>query len=160
MGQNLCLRPSIRNFVSAPPHYPWAADIGWTLIIVLLAATGASVRLQPATCVYWFSRTVLRFQRHNYLHENLVRSGLVWEPWHYRYRSTVDYYTNKNGLVSIADLWYLLRTQSGKIERHRWSLRNTCASEKSTKIFILCYFIIFNYFKFHIEGFLMNMWTF
>ena len=40
-------------------------------------------------------------QRLNYLHENPVRSGLVWEPWHYKYSSAIDYYTNELGLISI-----------------------------------------------------------
>ena len=31
-------------------------------------------------------------QRLLYLHENPVRSGLVWEPWHYKYSSAIDYY--------------------------------------------------------------------
>jgi len=43
-------------------------------------------------------------QRLNYLHENPVRSGLVWETWHYKYSSAIDYYTNENGLVSIEHL--------------------------------------------------------
>jgi hypothetical protein len=59
---------------------------------------------------------VLRFQRHNYLHENLVRSGLVWEPWHYKYRSTVDYYTNENGLVSIAHVDTNSRHSTAKLD--------------------------------------------
>ncbi len=40
-------------------------------------------------------------QRLDYLHENPVRSGLVWEPWHYRYSSAIDYYTNEHGLLKI-----------------------------------------------------------
>ena len=40
-------------------------------------------------------------QRLNYLHENPVRSGLVWEPWHYKYSSAIDYYTNEKGLLKI-----------------------------------------------------------
>jgi putative transposase len=43
-------------------------------------------------------------QRLNYLHENPVRSGLVWEPWHYKYSSAIDYYTNEKGLISIEHL--------------------------------------------------------
>ena len=43
-------------------------------------------------------------QRLNYLHENPVRSGLVWEPWHYKYSSTLDYYTNEHGLVNVEHL--------------------------------------------------------
>ena len=40
-------------------------------------------------------------QRLDYLHENPVRSGLVWEPWHYKYSSAIDYYTNERGLLAI-----------------------------------------------------------
>jgi REP element-mobilizing transposase RayT len=40
-------------------------------------------------------------QRLNYLHENPVRSGLVWEPWHYKYSSAIDYYTNEKGLLEL-----------------------------------------------------------
>ena len=40
-------------------------------------------------------------QRLDYLHENPVRSGLVWEPWHYKYSSAIDYYTNEHGLLNI-----------------------------------------------------------
>ena len=40
-------------------------------------------------------------QRLQYLHENPVRSGLVWEAWHYKYSSAIDYYTNEKGLLKI-----------------------------------------------------------
>ena len=40
-------------------------------------------------------------QRLDYLHENPVRSGLVWEPWHYKYSSAIDYYTKEHGLIKI-----------------------------------------------------------
>lgn len=40
-------------------------------------------------------------QRLDYLHENPVRSGLVWEPWHYKYSSAIDYYTDAHGLIRI-----------------------------------------------------------
>lgn len=43
-------------------------------------------------------------QRLNYLHENPVRSGLVWEPWHYKYSSAIDYYTNEHGLLKVEHL--------------------------------------------------------
>ncbi len=43
-------------------------------------------------------------QRLNYLHENPVRSGLVWEPQHYKYSSAKDYYTNGIGLLKIQRL--------------------------------------------------------
>ena len=33
-----------------------------------------------------------------------VRSGLVWEPWHYKYSSAIDHYTNEQGLLSIEHL--------------------------------------------------------
>lgn len=37
----------------------------------------------------------------NYLHNNPVKSGLVWEPWHYKYSSATDYYTEDRGLLDI-----------------------------------------------------------
>jgi REP element-mobilizing transposase RayT len=40
-------------------------------------------------------------QRLDYLHENPVQSGLVWEPWHYKYSSAIDYYSNEHGLLKI-----------------------------------------------------------
>lgn len=43
-------------------------------------------------------------ERLDYLHENAVKSGLVWEPWHYKYSSAIDYYTNKHGLLKIEHL--------------------------------------------------------
>lgn len=43
-------------------------------------------------------------QRLNYLHMNPVRSGLVWEPWHYKYSSAIDYYTDEHGLLKIEQL--------------------------------------------------------
>ena len=43
-------------------------------------------------------------ERLDYLHENPVRSGLVWEPWHYKYSSAIDYYTNDYGLLEIEHL--------------------------------------------------------
>jgi len=42
--------------------------------------------------------------RLDYLHENPVRSGLVWEPWHFKYSSAIDYYTNGHGLLKIKHL--------------------------------------------------------
>jgi REP element-mobilizing transposase RayT len=43
-------------------------------------------------------------QRLQYLHENPVRSGLVWEAWHYKYSSAIDYCTNEKGLLPIEQL--------------------------------------------------------
>ena len=43
-------------------------------------------------------------ERLDYLHENPVRSGLVWETWHYKYSSAIDYYTNEHGLLAIEHL--------------------------------------------------------
>ncbi len=40
-------------------------------------------------------------QRLVYLHENPVRAGLVWEAWHYKYSSAIDYCTNEKGLLKI-----------------------------------------------------------
>ena len=43
-------------------------------------------------------------QRLDYLHTNPVVSGLVWEPWHYKYSSAIDYYTDEHGLMKIEHL--------------------------------------------------------
>ena len=43
-------------------------------------------------------------QRLNYLHENPVRSGLVWAPSDFKYSSAIDYYTNERGLLEIERL--------------------------------------------------------
>ncbi len=40
-------------------------------------------------------------QKLNYIHENPVRAGLVWEPHHYRYSSAADYQSHRKGLVDI-----------------------------------------------------------
>ena len=45
-------------------------------------------------------------QRLDYLHENPVRSGLVWEPQHYKYSSAIDYYSNQHGLLPVQHLLY------------------------------------------------------
>lgn len=37
----------------------------------------------------------------DYLHNNPVKAGLVWEPWHYKYSSGIDYYTNEKGLLKL-----------------------------------------------------------
>ncbi|MEP6676788.1 MAG: hypothetical protein ABJA78_16630 [Ferruginibacter sp.] len=42
--------------------------------------------------------------RLDYLHYNPVRSGLVWEPWHYKFSSAIDYFTNEKGLIQIDHL--------------------------------------------------------
>lgn len=47
---------------------------------------------------------ILIKQRLNYLHENPIRSGLVWEAWHFKYSSAIDYYTNEKGLIKIEHL--------------------------------------------------------
>jgi putative transposase len=43
-------------------------------------------------------------QRLQYLHENPVRAGLVWQPWEYRYSSAIDYKKDQPGLVPISFL--------------------------------------------------------
>jgi len=47
------------------------------------------------------STSYMMSQRLNYLHENPVRSGLVWESWHYKYSSAIDYYTIEKGLLTV-----------------------------------------------------------
>ncbi|HVW16306.1 MAG TPA: transposase [Mucilaginibacter sp.] len=45
-------------------------------------------------------------QRLNYLHENPVKAGLVWEPADYKYSSAIDYYKQESGLIEIELLIY------------------------------------------------------
>lgn len=40
-------------------------------------------------------------QRLDYLHNNPVKAGYVWEPQHYKYSSAIDYYTDDKGLLPI-----------------------------------------------------------
>ena len=44
-------------------------------------------------------------QRLNYLHENPVRAGIVWQAEHYKYSSAKDYYLDKPGLLPIDRLY-------------------------------------------------------
>lgn len=41
-------------------------------------------------------------QRLDYLHNNPVESGLVWEAWGYKYSSAIDYMTNQKGLLELS----------------------------------------------------------
>ncbi len=45
-------------------------------------------------------------QRIDYLHDNPVRAGILWEPWHYKYSSAIDYQTNEHGLMKIEHLFH------------------------------------------------------
>ncbi|RYD56629.1 MAG: transposase [Sphingobacteriales bacterium] len=40
-------------------------------------------------------------QKLDYLHDNPVRAGIVFEPQQYVYSSAGDYYTNQQGLISL-----------------------------------------------------------
>jgi putative transposase len=40
-------------------------------------------------------------QRLDYLHNNPVKAGVVWEPQHYKYSSGIDYYSEDKGLLPI-----------------------------------------------------------
>jgi putative transposase len=40
-------------------------------------------------------------QRLDYLHNNPVKAGYVWEPQHYKYSSAIDYYTDEKGLLPL-----------------------------------------------------------
>ncbi len=44
-------------------------------------------------------------ERLNYLHQNPVVSGLVWEEWHYKYSSAIDYMTREKGILDIKYLY-------------------------------------------------------
>jgi REP element-mobilizing transposase RayT len=43
-------------------------------------------------------------QRLNYLHENPVRAGIVWQSEDYKYSSAIDYYKSMNGILPITRL--------------------------------------------------------
>ncbi|MEO6254505.1 MAG: hypothetical protein ABIO79_14425 [Ferruginibacter sp.] len=43
-------------------------------------------------------------QKLDYLHENPVRAGIVYEPQDYVYSSGIDYYTNEKGKIFIEHL--------------------------------------------------------
>lgn len=40
----------------------------------------------------------------NYLHNNPVKAGLVWEPWYFKYSSGIDYYTNEKSLLKVVKI--------------------------------------------------------
>ena len=44
-------------------------------------------------------------QRLNYLHENPVRTGIVWRAEDYKYSSAIDYYVGSPGLLPIERLY-------------------------------------------------------
>ncbi|MXV51934.1 transposase [Pedobacter sp. HMF7647] len=47
------------------------------------------------------STNLMLEQRLNYLHENPVRAGIVWNAWDYKYSSAVDYCGQQAGLVPV-----------------------------------------------------------
>jgi REP element-mobilizing transposase RayT len=40
-------------------------------------------------------------QKLNYLHENPVRAGIVYEPWHYKFSSAIDYCSTEKGKIKL-----------------------------------------------------------
>lgn len=40
-------------------------------------------------------------QKLNYLHDNPVRAGIVYETWHYKYSSAMDYCTCMSGMLEL-----------------------------------------------------------
>lgn len=46
----------------------------------------------------------MMIQKLNYLHDNPVRAGIVFEPHNYVYSSASDYFTDKRGLLPIVRL--------------------------------------------------------
>jgi putative transposase len=44
---------------------------------------------------------IIKQQRLDYLHENPVRAGIVYEPQDYIYSSGVDYYTTRSGRIGV-----------------------------------------------------------
>lgn len=51
----------------------------------------------PEACV---SNDFLQ-QKLDYIHNNPVKAGFVWEPQHYALSSATDYYENRKGLVDV-----------------------------------------------------------
>lgn len=47
------------------------------------------------------STHTIKQQRLDYLHENPVRAGIVYEPQDYIYSSGVDYYTTRKGRIEV-----------------------------------------------------------
>ncbi|RYY49205.1 MAG: transposase [Chitinophagaceae bacterium] len=43
-------------------------------------------------------------QRLDYVHNNPVKAGFVWEPSDYKYSSAIDYYSNVKGLLVVEHL--------------------------------------------------------
>ena len=43
-------------------------------------------------------------QKLNYLHDNPVRAGIVFEPHQYVYSSAADYFTERKGLLPVERL--------------------------------------------------------
>ncbi|MGI8636155.1 MAG: hypothetical protein ACR2KZ_12205 [Segetibacter sp.] len=41
-------------------------------------------------------------QKLNYLHDNPVRAGIVYQPCHYKYSSAVDYSADSNSMLELA----------------------------------------------------------
>ena len=40
-------------------------------------------------------------QKLNYIHDNPIRAGLVYEPWQYPYSSALDYYGKGTGMLPL-----------------------------------------------------------
>jgi len=46
-------------------------------------------------------------QKLNYLPENIISAGIVYESWHYKYSSAIDYCTTMKGKIKL-ELIYIL----------------------------------------------------
>ena len=44
-------------------------------------------------------------QKMNYIHENPVRAGIVYEPQDYKYSSALTHFEDKEGLLPIEKMW-------------------------------------------------------
>jgi hypothetical protein len=49
-------------------------------------------------------RSDMLVQRLDYLHQNPVKAGLVWEPQHYKYSSAIDYYEDIAGPLPLVKI--------------------------------------------------------
>jgi putative transposase len=51
------------------------------------------------------STNEMLMQRLDYLHNNPVKAGYVWQPQDYKYSSAIDYYTEEKGLLPVESLY-------------------------------------------------------
>ena len=93
-----------KNLVAAISDNPQESRREWLLNMFKYAAGSDNDKYQfwkqdyhPIT----LDKELIGKQKLDYLHENPVRAGIVWEPQHYKYSSASDYYEQKPGLLPL-----------------------------------------------------------